>query len=68
MEIRDPDVLAWVWGQRKLSQQLGAHGLLDLICSDLARFENYEWFISLIFFFGLHIAETTDTESVDMRA
>jgi hypothetical protein len=30
MKVRDSDVLAWVWGQRKMSQVLGAFGLLDL--------------------------------------
>jgi hypothetical protein len=29
MKVRDSDVLAWVWGQRKKSQVLGAFGLLD---------------------------------------
>jgi hypothetical protein len=31
MKVTDSDVLTWVWGQRKLSQVLGAFGLLDLI-------------------------------------
>jgi hypothetical protein len=29
MKVRDSDVLAWVRGQRKMSQVLGAFGLLD---------------------------------------
>jgi hypothetical protein len=29
MKVRDSDVLAWVGGQRKMSQVLGAFGLLD---------------------------------------
>jgi hypothetical protein len=29
MKVRDSDVLAWVRGQRKMSQVLGALGLLD---------------------------------------
>jgi hypothetical protein len=31
MKVRDSDVLAWVQGQRKISQVLGALGLLDFI-------------------------------------
>jgi hypothetical protein len=30
MKVRDSDVLAWVWGQRKMSQVLGVFGMLDL--------------------------------------
>jgi hypothetical protein len=29
MKVRDSAILAWVWGQRKISQVLGAFGLLD---------------------------------------
>jgi hypothetical protein len=29
MKVRDSEVLAWVWGQRKMSQVLGVFGLLD---------------------------------------
>jgi hypothetical protein len=29
MKVMDSDVLAWVWGQRKMSHVLGAFGLLD---------------------------------------
>jgi hypothetical protein len=29
MQVRDSDVLEWVRGQRKMSQVLGAFGLLD---------------------------------------
>jgi hypothetical protein len=29
MKVKDYDVLAWVWGQRKMSHVLGAFGLLD---------------------------------------
>jgi hypothetical protein len=29
MKVRDSAVLAWVWGQMKISQVLGAFGLLD---------------------------------------
>jgi hypothetical protein len=29
VKVRDSDVLAWVRGQRKMSQVLGAFGLLD---------------------------------------
>jgi hypothetical protein len=29
MKVREFDVLAWVWGQRKVSQVLGTFGLLD---------------------------------------
>jgi hypothetical protein len=29
MKVKDSDVLAWVWGQRKMSQVLGMFGLLD---------------------------------------
>jgi hypothetical protein len=29
MKVRDSDVSAWVRGQRKMSQVLGAFGLLD---------------------------------------
>jgi hypothetical protein len=31
MKVRDSDVLAWVRGQRKMSQVLGAFRLLDFI-------------------------------------
>jgi hypothetical protein len=31
MKVRDSDVLAWVWGQRKMNEVLGAFGLLDFI-------------------------------------
>jgi hypothetical protein len=31
MKVRDSDVLAWVRGHRKISQVLGAFGLLDFI-------------------------------------
>jgi hypothetical protein len=52
MKVRDSD-LARVRGQRKMSQVLGAFGLLDLPCygpfSLGARFETYEPFISLVF-------------------
>jgi hypothetical protein len=29
MKVRDSDVLAWVWGQTKISQVMDAFGLLD---------------------------------------
>jgi hypothetical protein len=29
MKVRVSDVLAWVWGQKKMSQVFGAFGLLD---------------------------------------
>jgi hypothetical protein len=29
MKVKDSDVLAWVWGQRKMSQVQGMFGLLD---------------------------------------
>jgi hypothetical protein len=57
MKVRDSDVLAWVWGQRKISQALARlgcwisprYGPFSLG----ARFETYEPFIYLIFqFFG----------------
>jgi hypothetical protein len=31
MRVRDSDVLAWVWGQRKMSQVLGAFVLMDFM-------------------------------------
>jgi hypothetical protein len=53
MKVRDSGVLAWVRGQRKMSQVLGVFGLLDFTCYGPfalgARFETYETFISLIF-------------------
>jgi hypothetical protein len=54
MKVRDSDVLVWVRGQRKLTQVLGAFGLLD--CTMLRPvlawrgFELNETFISLILF------------------
>jgi hypothetical protein len=29
MKVRDSDVLAWMWGQKKMSQVLDMFGLLD---------------------------------------
>jgi hypothetical protein len=29
MKVGDSDIFAWVWGQRKMSQVLGAFRLLD---------------------------------------
>jgi hypothetical protein len=58
MKVRNSDVLAWVWGQRKMSKVLGVFGLLDftMLRPGLAwrSFETYEMFISLVFqfFFG----------------
>jgi hypothetical protein len=53
MDIRDSGVLAWVQGQRNMSQVPGAFGLLDFAMlpsvSLGARFVTYEPFISLIF-------------------
>jgi hypothetical protein len=58
-------------GQRKMSEILGAFGLLAFtMFSPLSlgtRFETYELFISLIFIF-LGGRGKLDTESVDMRA
>jgi nitrate reductase NapE component len=55
MKVSDSDVLAWVRGQRKVSQVLGAFELLDFTCYGpflhVARFETYQQFISLIFQF-----------------
>jgi hypothetical protein len=57
MKVRDSDVLAWVRGQREMSQVRGAFGLLDftMLRPVLAwrGFETYERFISLVsqFFF-----------------
>jgi hypothetical protein len=56
LKIRNSDVLAWVRGQKKMSQALGAFGLLDFTpCyvpfSFGARFETYEPFISLVIHF-----------------
>jgi hypothetical protein len=57
MKVRDSDVLAWVRGQRKMSQVLGAFGLLDFtMFSYGARFETYKSFISLIFQFFFRAA------------
>jgi hypothetical protein len=55
MKVMDSDVLAWVRGKRKLSQVLGAFGLLDFTILRpvlvWCLFETYEPFISLIFQF-----------------
>jgi hypothetical protein len=53
MKVRDSVILAKVLGQRKMSQVLGAFGLLDFTVSLGVCFENYEPFIYLIlpFFF-----------------
>jgi hypothetical protein len=32
MKVRDSDILAWVWGQRKMSQVLGTFRLLISPC------------------------------------
>jgi hypothetical protein len=60
MKVRDSDVLAWVWGQRKMNQVLGMFGLLYFTTYGLflfgARFETYELFISLIFQFFFRAA------------
>jgi hypothetical protein len=73
MKVRDSDVSAWVRGQSKMSQVLGAFGYWISPCYGLfslgARFETYEPLISLIFysFSGrgkLWKIETADTESV----
>jgi hypothetical protein len=52
MKLCDSDVLAWVRGQRNISQVLGAFGLLNftVLLPVLlgARFETYEQFIYLI--------------------
>jgi hypothetical protein len=78
MKVRNSDVLAWVEGQRKISQVPGAFGLLISPCygpfSLGASFESYEPFISLIFQFCFsgsskpRITETAETESVDTGA
>jgi hypothetical protein len=53
MKVRDSEALAWVWGQRKMSQVLSTFGLLDFTMFSLgAHFETCELFISLIFFPG----------------
>jgi hypothetical protein len=53
MKVRDSDILAWVWGQKKMSQVLGMFGLLDFTI--LGCVETYKLFISLIFqFFSGH--------------
>jgi hypothetical protein len=55
MKVRGSDVLSWVRGQMKISQVLGAFGMLDftILRPVLAcyAFETYEPFISLIFQF-----------------
>jgi hypothetical protein len=52
MKVRDSNILAWVPGQRKMIQVLGAFGLLDFTMlgsfSLSARFETYELFFYLI--------------------
>jgi hypothetical protein len=77
MKERDYDVLAAVRGQRKMSQVLGAFGLLDFTMLRPfplgGRFESSEPFIYLVlkFFSGRgkpRITETADTESVDTGA
>jgi hypothetical protein len=58
MKVRNSDVSAWVWGQKKMSQVLGALGCWISPCygpfSLGASFETNEPFISLNlqFFFG----------------
>jgi hypothetical protein len=55
MKVRDSEVLVWVCGHRKMSQVLGAFGLLDSPRYDPfslgAQFETYKPFISLNFNF-----------------
>jgi hypothetical protein len=54
MKVRDSDVLAWVLGQRKISQVLDVFGLLDF------TFETYEPFIYQIFQFFFGPRQTAD--------
>jgi hypothetical protein len=74
MKVRGSDILARIWGQRKMSQVLGTFGSLDFTMFLLdVHFETYETLIYLIFqFFSgqgkSKITETADTESTDMGA
>jgi hypothetical protein len=66
----------WVWGQKKMSQLLGALGLLDFTMLWFLLgtcFEAYKPFIYLIFSFfpacgKPQVTEIADTESVDSGA
>jgi hypothetical protein len=64
MKVRNSDVLALVRGQKKMSQVLGAFGLLVSPCygqfSLGARFENYETFTSFTFQFFCAVKSAAD--------
>jgi hypothetical protein len=78
MKVRDSDVLAWVRRQRKMSQLLGASGLLDftILRPVLAwrAFSNLRtvYFSNFTYYFSDRgkpwITETADAESVDTGA
>jgi hypothetical protein len=72
MKVRDSGVLEWVRGQRKMSQVLGAFGLLNFTTLGPFSLDAREPYISLIFHFlsrgKRRITETADSESVDTGA
>jgi hypothetical protein len=79
MKVRDSDILAWVRGQRKMSQVLCAFGLLDFTmlwpilawCVFWNLWTIYLFNFPVFFFSGRgkrRITETADTESADMGA
>jgi hypothetical protein len=77
MKVRDSDVLAWVRGQRKMGQVLGAFGLLDFttLRPVLAWGRVLKLMKRLFLYFSFfsardkpRITETADTESVDTVA
>jgi hypothetical protein len=58
MKVRDFDILAWVWGQRKMSQVLGSFGLLDftmlrLVLAWRVLVDGREW--SAVFIFHIYL-------------
>jgi hypothetical protein len=55
MKVSDSDVLAWVWGQRKMSQVLGAFGLLDFtMLRPILAWYTF-WNLWIIYFFNFTI-------------
>jgi hypothetical protein len=77
MKVRDSDILARVWGQRKMSQVMGMFGLWDFTMLrpvlTWCTFRNLRtiYFFNFPTFLGcgkLWITETTDTEPADRMA
>jgi hypothetical protein len=55
MKARDPDVLAWVQGLRKMSQELGAFGMLDFSTLRPVLAWRAFWNLRTVYFFNILI-------------